>query len=196
LTNGEADDERNGKSFDYLRRPDEFRHLAPEIFDALSRIFVESGETRSVAALESSGLPPNRGSAGARAAPAVEGGAGRSGRSRRSGLSRPRQRTSRKETQARSARRIRDVAAAGPHARFRAAAIRTSRAIRSAASILSGHSMSSYPPSIAVHARGNQLQPLLVAMPHRKAFHAWGLSSACCAASHAVRTRRNALLNL
>jgi hypothetical protein len=59
LTNGEANDDRNGKSLDYLRRPAEFRHLAPEIFDALSRIFAENGEARSVAAIQDSGLLPN-----------------------------------------------------------------------------------------------------------------------------------------
>ena|SRR5215472_1575315 len=52
------------------------------------------------------------------------------------------------------------------------------------------------PHPLQVHARGNQLQPLLVAMPDRKAFNAWWLSSARRAAPHAVRTRRNALLNL
>jgi hypothetical protein len=59
MTNGEVDDERSSKSFDYLERPEEFRHLAPEIFDALRRIFGESAGARGVPALEGSGLLPN-----------------------------------------------------------------------------------------------------------------------------------------
>jgi hypothetical protein len=60
MTNGEVDDERSSKSFDYLERPEEFRHLAPEIFDTLHRIFGESGaRVRGVPALEGSGLLPN-----------------------------------------------------------------------------------------------------------------------------------------
>lgn len=59
LTNGERDDERNGRSFDYLTRPGEFRHLAPDIFDALSTISAQSCVgSRNVAALEASGLLP------------------------------------------------------------------------------------------------------------------------------------------
>ena len=60
LTNGEKDDESNGKSFAYLNRPDRFRNLAPEIFDALDRTFAESHSgSRSVRALEASGLLPD-----------------------------------------------------------------------------------------------------------------------------------------
>ena len=60
LCNGERDDERNDRSFDYLKRPDEFRHLAPDIFDALSKILAQGcGGSRSVAALEASGLLPD-----------------------------------------------------------------------------------------------------------------------------------------
>jgi hypothetical protein len=60
LCNGEGDDERSSRSFDYLKRPDEFRHLAPEIFDALNEVFAPGrGGSRSVAALEASGLLPD-----------------------------------------------------------------------------------------------------------------------------------------
>jgi len=60
MTNGEEDDERSNKSFDYLERPEEFRHLAPEIFDTLHGIFGKSGAgVRGVPALEGSGLLPN-----------------------------------------------------------------------------------------------------------------------------------------
>jgi hypothetical protein len=62
LTRDERESTSNGKMFDYLKRPDQFRHLAPEIFDALNRIFAEScagSGARSVAALEASGLLPD-----------------------------------------------------------------------------------------------------------------------------------------
>jgi hypothetical protein len=57
LTGGESGSNQDGKSFDYLARPDEFRHLAPEIFDTLMNI-VEGTRagTRGVMALEASGL--------------------------------------------------------------------------------------------------------------------------------------------
>lgn len=59
LTNGEGDEKRNGQSFDYLTRPGEFRHLAPDIFDALNTIVAQSCiGSRNVAALEGSGLLP------------------------------------------------------------------------------------------------------------------------------------------
>jgi hypothetical protein len=41
LTNG-GGSERDSKSFDYLKRPDEFRHLAPEIFDGLTNLVAGS----------------------------------------------------------------------------------------------------------------------------------------------------------
>ena len=57
LTNSENDGGHYGRSFDYLKRPDEFRHLAPEIFDALAKIVEGSpAGTRGVTALEASGL--------------------------------------------------------------------------------------------------------------------------------------------
>jgi hypothetical protein len=57
LTNGLGGDKYGGKSFDYLKRPGEFRHLAPEIFDALTNIVEGSVTgTRGVQALEASGL--------------------------------------------------------------------------------------------------------------------------------------------
>jgi hypothetical protein len=49
---------------------------------------------------------------------------------------------------------------------------------------------------LQVHARGDQLQPLLMAMPDWESLHAWGLSSACCVAPHAIRAWRRALLSL
>jgi hypothetical protein len=57
LTSGESDSRHDGRSFDYLRRPDEFRHLAPEIYDALRNI-VEGARagSRGIMALEASGL--------------------------------------------------------------------------------------------------------------------------------------------
>jgi hypothetical protein len=56
LTNGESGG-KHDKSFDYLKRPDEFRHLAPEIFDALTSLVERApGGTRGVDALEASGL--------------------------------------------------------------------------------------------------------------------------------------------
>jgi hypothetical protein len=57
LTRDVRESKNDGKMFDYLKRPEEFRHLAPEIFDALSQIVAEDGaRSRSVAALESGGL--------------------------------------------------------------------------------------------------------------------------------------------
>jgi len=38
LTSAESESKHDRKGFDYLNRPDEFRHLAPEIFDALAKI--------------------------------------------------------------------------------------------------------------------------------------------------------------
>src|ERR1700730_1699050 len=49
---------------------------------------------------------------------------------------------------------------------------------------------------LEVHARRNQLQPLLVAVTDREALHAWRLNATRCAAPHTVRTRRGSLLNL
>jgi len=57
LTNGGNGSKRDSTSFDYLKRPDEFRHLAPEIFDALTNVVEESrAGMPGVAALEASGL--------------------------------------------------------------------------------------------------------------------------------------------
>jgi hypothetical protein len=57
LTNGESGNEHDGKTFDYLKRPDEFRHLAPEVFDALASIIERTpAGMRGVEALEASGL--------------------------------------------------------------------------------------------------------------------------------------------
>ena len=59
LTNvaGEGEGKRDCKSFEYLKRPDEFRHLAPDIFDALANIVAGSAAgARGVEALEASGL--------------------------------------------------------------------------------------------------------------------------------------------
>ena len=54
---GESESTQDAKSFDYLNRPGEFRHLAPKIFDALTNI-VECSQAGlgGVAALEASGL--------------------------------------------------------------------------------------------------------------------------------------------
>ena len=49
---------------------------------------------------------------------------------------------------------------------------------------------------LQVRAGRNQLQPLLVTMTDGELLHAWGLSSTCRAASHAVRAWRGALLYL
>src|SRR5258707_1015749 len=60
LTSGESGSQHDRKSFDYLKRPEEFRHLAPEIFDALTSIVEETrAGLRGVAALEASGLLAN-----------------------------------------------------------------------------------------------------------------------------------------
>jgi hypothetical protein len=57
LTNGGNGSKRDSKSFDYLKRPDEFRHLAPEIFDGLTNLVAGSpAGMRGVEALEASGL--------------------------------------------------------------------------------------------------------------------------------------------
>jgi hypothetical protein len=57
LTNGESESTHDSKTFHYLKRPDEFRHLAPEIFDGLTDIVEGSpAGTRGVEALEASGL--------------------------------------------------------------------------------------------------------------------------------------------
>jgi hypothetical protein len=57
LTNGESGSKHDGKCFDYLKRADEFRHLAPEIFDALTSIVERApAGTRGVEALEGSEL--------------------------------------------------------------------------------------------------------------------------------------------
>jgi hypothetical protein len=54
---GSENDGKPGKGFDYLDRPDEFRHLAPEIYDALRNIVAGAcAGARGVTALESSGL--------------------------------------------------------------------------------------------------------------------------------------------
>ena len=57
LTNGLSEQPNEGKYFDYLKHPAEFRHLAPEIFDTLKQI-VDSGETdmHRIDALENCGL--------------------------------------------------------------------------------------------------------------------------------------------
>jgi hypothetical protein len=56
LTSGENAG-KPGKSFDYLERPDEFRHLAPEIYDVLRSIVADTcARTRGITALERSGL--------------------------------------------------------------------------------------------------------------------------------------------
>jgi hypothetical protein len=48
---------RDEKYFEYLKRADEFRHLAPEIFDALAKVVNNiSGGTRGICALQRSGL--------------------------------------------------------------------------------------------------------------------------------------------
>ena len=52
------------------------------------------------------------------------------------------------------------------------------------------------PHPLQVRPRRNQLQPLLVTMTDGALLHAWGLSSTCCAAPHAVRAWRGALLYL
>ena len=49
---------------------------------------------------------------------------------------------------------------------------------------------------LQVRAGRNQLQPLLVTMTDGELLHAWGLSSTCRAASHAIRAWRGALLYL
>ncbi|HEY6255498.1 MAG TPA: hypothetical protein VIY51_06850 [Xanthobacteraceae bacterium] len=60
LTSDTRESKSNGKSFDYLNRPEEFRHLAPDIFDALAKIVAETrAELRGVAELEGSGLLPD-----------------------------------------------------------------------------------------------------------------------------------------
>jgi hypothetical protein len=59
LTKGDAKTKSDGKHIGYLTisRPNEFRHLAPELFDALKDILSNSRESsRSLAALEASGL--------------------------------------------------------------------------------------------------------------------------------------------
>jgi hypothetical protein len=57
LTGDERQSKHREKYFDYLQRPDEFRHLAPEIFDALTDIVGNAHRrSRGVLALEASGL--------------------------------------------------------------------------------------------------------------------------------------------
>jgi hypothetical protein len=56
--------------------------------------------------------------------------------------------------------------------------------------------MSSCPHPLQLRAGRNQLEPLLVTMTDGELLHAWGLSSTCRAASHAVRAWRGALLYL
>jgi hypothetical protein len=57
LTGGQADHGYERRYFEYLNRPGEFRHLAPEIFDALKEIASDTRtEVNRIAALESSGL--------------------------------------------------------------------------------------------------------------------------------------------
>src|SRR6266700_1906214 len=56
LTGGQ-DEPYHGKYFDYLKRPSEFRHLAPEIFDTLKEIADDSRQdVNPIGALETSGL--------------------------------------------------------------------------------------------------------------------------------------------
>jgi hypothetical protein len=56
--------------------------------------------------------------------------------------------------------------------------------------------MASYPHPLQVRAGRNQLQPLLVTMPHGELLHAWRWNSTSGAAPHAVRAWRCALLHL
>ena len=57
LTSDQGRRTHHEKYFDYLRRPNEFRHLAPEIFDALTEIVNDTRKSlRGVVALEGSGL--------------------------------------------------------------------------------------------------------------------------------------------
>jgi len=57
ITGRTGEDTNSERYFDYLQRPEEFRHLAPEVFDALSAI---EGDRRNryprLTALEASGL--------------------------------------------------------------------------------------------------------------------------------------------
>ena len=48
--------EDDGKHFDYLKRPNEFRHLAPELFDQLANITEHRAITDPLMALQRSGL--------------------------------------------------------------------------------------------------------------------------------------------
>jgi hypothetical protein len=57
LTCGQDEQPYRGKYFDYLNRPGEFRHLAPEIFDTLKEIADDSRQdVNRIGALETSGL--------------------------------------------------------------------------------------------------------------------------------------------
>ena len=54
---GQSNHEHERRYFDYLDRPGDFRHLAPEIFDVLKEITSDNrSETSRIAALENSGL--------------------------------------------------------------------------------------------------------------------------------------------
>ena len=55
--------------------------------------------------------------------------------------------------------------------------------------------MASYPHPLQVRAGRNQLQPLLVTMPHGELLHAWRWNSTSGAAPHAVRAWGCALLH-
>lgn len=57
LTDGQSDHGYERRYFDYFNRPEDFRHLAPEIFDALKEIVNDSRTEKSrISALETSGL--------------------------------------------------------------------------------------------------------------------------------------------
>jgi hypothetical protein len=57
VTGRQNESAHQGKYFGYLHRPGEFRHLAPEIFDALKELMGDSRtEPRRINALEASGL--------------------------------------------------------------------------------------------------------------------------------------------
>ena len=57
LTGGGPEDPRPASYFDYLRRPDDFRHLAPAVFDVLRTIAIDNHDGHnSITTLEESGL--------------------------------------------------------------------------------------------------------------------------------------------
>ena len=58
---GESDETKDGeKHFDYLKRPDDFRHLAPEVFDQLAEVTGRRGAVADpLTALQMSGILEN-----------------------------------------------------------------------------------------------------------------------------------------